>query len=572
LIIKNKTWYFMCRQTCRDSSFAALNAFNVLFCIIFYLQNNALVPEVQTIQQQFFRQTGEVDASRAFGPSSVTYLQQMDDKEVNFDLGVELSIAHAPASFALPLTPHAPFNMPFRVTLRLAATMAAKLNVSVRASILSVDDLANITYWMPLPTADPRIVGAQVHAQLNLVDCNKRLNDDRPVYTNTHDFLFLGLQFTQTTNKEPIFIAFHADLPAPSPHLFTVFLIPTVVCSPGDAIDHTDAAQLLWKGALPPPPARRPRWTFHDFCTHVTNELQLSIALNRSLDPIDHLSLAHRAGFYLKGGSTSVGDGDDHHGSTTGGSLVEQQMLDDPCVVGGPTTEEEVESLQRYIRKTQAVLKLMREYYERVDPQIICGFSIGRREAISLLDGHPPGTFLIRFSYEAGSIAISHVIHTGEVFHLKLTMAQLQSVSLEELLSLRGNLEYLLDPSTSLRYPREMVLDRGYVNEPRIEQLMREQQYEDSQQYRYNQLVAAMAAGGQHHGFEAECEGGTVNETTKNPDASDEISTGPTAGLAHHQASEEGEQLPEQGFLNRPIGGGRERRRRSNLGILQSTK
>jgi len=527
--------------------------------MIFRLQNNALVPEVQTIQQQLFRQTGVVEASPAFGPSSFTCVQQMDGKDINFDLGVELSIAQAPASVALPLTPHAPFNLPFRVTLRLAATMAAKLNVSMRASVLSVDDVANIKYWMPLPTADPRLVGAQVHAELNLADCGKRLNDGRPVYTNTHDFLFLGLQFSQTTNNEPIFIVFHADLPTPSPHLFSVFLLPTVVCNPGNATEHSDAAQLLWKGALPPPPTQRPRWTFQDFCTHVTNELQVFIGLNRSLDPIDHLSLAHRAGFYLKSGSTSVDNGingNSPESTTTGGSF-NGQLGDGPCVVGGPTTEEEVESLQKYIRKTQALLKLMRVYYERVDPQILCGFNIGRREANSLLDGHPPGTFLIRFSYEAGAIAVSHVIHTGEIFHLKLTITQLQSVSLEELLSLRGNLEYLLDPNTGLRFPREMVLDRGYVNEPRIEQLIREQQYVDNQQQRYNQLVAAMAAGGQPDGFGfgTGSEGRNVNDTTKQPCVSEGIETSPSAGSVLHQASE-GEQLPEQGFLHRPMGGG----------------
>lgn len=527
-----------------------------------YLQpyeNNALVPEVQTIQQQLFRQTGEVDASRVFGPSSFTCLQQINGQGVNLDLGAELSIAQAPASFALPLTPYAPFNLPFRVTLRLAATMEAKLDVSVRASVLSVDDLANIGYWMPLTTTDPRLVGAQVHAKLNIVDSGKRLHDGRPVYTNTHDFLFLGLQFTQTTNKEPIFIAFHADLPAPSPHLFTVFLLPTVVCNPGNATEHSNAAQLLWKGALPPPPRQRPRWTFHDFCTHVSNELQVSIGLNRSLDPMDHLSLAHRAGFYLKSRPISADDGtngigDNHPVSSTGGS-VDSGMWDGPCVDGGPTTEEEVESLQIYIRRTQALLKLMREYYERMDPQILCGFNIGRREAVSLLDGHPPGTFVIRFSYEAGSIAISHVTHTGEVFHLKLTITQLQSVSLEELLSLRGNLEYLLDPTTGLRYPREMVLDRGYVNEPRIEQLVRAQHYNHNQQRQYNQLVTEMAAGAQQNGFGAERPGGrNVNINTDKHSVSDGASTNPSAGSAHHQASE-GEQLPEQGFLHRPMSG-----------------
>ena len=218
-------------------------------------------------------------------------------------------------------------------------------------------------------------------------------------------------------------------------------------------------------------------------------------------------------------------------------------MWDNPCVDGGPTTEEEVENLQLYVRRTQALLKLMREYYERVDPQIICGFSIGRREAVSLLEPHPPGTFLLRFSYEAGALAVSHVDVTGQVTHLKLTMGQLQRVSLEELLSLRGNLEYLLDPNTGSRHPREMILDRGYVDEPRIEQIVRAQQYHhQGNQYRHHSTGQTgtsplnNAAGG-----------GTVKAC-----ASDGASTNPSSGSAHadvqHQASE-GEPLPDQGLL-----------------------
>ncbi len=524
-----------------------------------HLQNNAWVPEVQMIQQQFFRQAGVVDASRVFGPSSLTCVQQQSGQKSDLDLGVELSIAQAPASFALPLAPHTPFNLPFRVALRMAATSPATLNISVHASVLSVDELVNITYWMPLSTTDPRLMGAHVNAEITLVDCGKTLNDGRRVYTNTHDFVFLGLQFTQTTNNEPVFLAFHADFPAPSPHLFTVFLLPTVVCNPGNATDQALAAQLLWKGALPPRPNQRPRWSFTDFCTHVNHELQVSIGLHRRLDPMDHLALAHRAGFYLKNRSTSPPDGNANTtapattaAAATSGDNESSAIWNGPCVDGGPTTEEEVECLQTYVRRTQALLKLMREYYERAEPQIICGFSIGRREAVSLLDTQPPGTFLLRFSYEAGSLAVSHVANSGQIYHLKLTIQDLQSVSLEELLSLRGNLEYLLDPNSGLRYPRELVLDRGYVNEPRIEQLVRGQHYNQSQN-QYNdlrQLVVAMgtAAGTGGTGAFNNAAGGGILNSTKAA-MSDGASTNPSAGSAHHQASE-GEQLPEQGLLH----------------------
>jgi SH2 domain len=515
------------------------------------LQDNGWVPEVQTIQQQYFRQTGSVDATPVFGPSSFTCVRQQNGQEVDLDLGVELSIAQAPASFALPLAPHHPFNLPFRTSLRFAATSAAILNVCVRASVLTAEDLLNIEYWMPLPTTDPRLMGAQVHAELTLADCGRSLEDGSRVYTCTHDFLFLGLQFTQTTNNEPIFLAFHADLPAPSPHIYTVFLLPTVVCNPGNAAEHAHAAQLLWKGTIPPPPVERPRWTFQDFCTHVTHQLQVAIELNRSLGPLDQLALAHRAGFYLKNRVGSDGNVD-LNGSSMNTASVDNSGWDGPCVDGGPTTEEEVESLQVYIHKTQAFLKLMREYYERMDPQVLCGFSIGRREAVSLLEAQPPGTFLLRFSYEAGCLAVSHVVYTGQVFHSKITMQQLQRVSLEELLSLAGNLDYLLDPNTGLRYPREQVLDRGYITEPRIEQIVRAQKYNNhSNQYNNHpqQYIPHTIAG----------EGGGYGINLNKTALSDGASTNPSAGSAlaevHHQASE-GEQLPEQGLLHNPLAGG----------------
>jgi hypothetical protein len=276
---------------------------------------------------------------------------------------------------------------------------------------------------------------------------------------------------------------------------------------------------------------------------------------------MDHLALAQRAGFYLKhcSGSPHAAGNKSNNETTPGGSATASEnensaTWDGPRVDGGPTTEEEIESLQVYIRQTQALLKLLREHYERTDPQILCGFSIGRREANSLLEGNPPGTFLIRFSYQPGFIAVSHVIHTGEVSHMIFDIKQLQNVSLEEWLSLRGNLDYLLDPNSGVRYPRETVLDRGYVNIQDIEQIIRAQQYNHNYRHQHQQQ--------QQNRFVNQLAGATTTGTQNNvggggkPGMSDGASRNPSAGSAHaqlddahHQASE-GEQLPEQGFLH----------------------
>lgn len=369
------------------------------------------------------------------------------------DLAIQLSIAQAPASFAVPVLPDAQYDLPFKATLRIASTRPFHLDLTVCASVLTAQEVAAAEFWVPPTPHDPRLAGSEITGRFQLINPEGMLQDGRVVYRAEQDYVFRSLRFAEPSHGKPVFLAFHVKLPGAGPFLFTVFLIPTVVYTPGNIEEPNAGAGLLWRDALPPRPAFPSRWTFPEFCAYVNHELQEVLDLSRGLSPLDLMVLAHRAGFFFAG-------------PTTRGSAPSRGMAPKgPRVSGGPTTNEEIFGLQMYIRRTQALLKLLRLHYESVNPRLICGFSVGRAEAVNLLQGQPVGTFILRFSYEAGALAMSVVQPNGDIHHLKYTLAQLHAISLEETLALSNGAEFLLDTTTGMRYPRDMVLERGYVSD-----------------------------------------------------------------------------------------------------------
>ena len=142
-------------------------------------------------------------------------------------------------------------------------------------------------------------------------------------------------------------------------------------------------------------------------------------------------------------------------------------------IAGGPTSAIEIGGLAKYLVSIQALLKVLRPYYDRKSsPQIICGLAVGRTESESLLADHPPGTFVLRFGCEPGTLVISAVSTCSRVIHYKVTLQQLSRASLPDVILACDPALFLLDCTTGQRHPREKVLGNGYDALDGIQQVL----------------------------------------------------------------------------------------------------
>jgi len=144
-----------------------------------------------------------------------------------------------------------------------------------------------------------------------------------------------------------------------------------------------------------------------------------------------------------------------------------------------------------WLKSNLATCSFFKELYERTNPQIICGLHIQREQAKILLQDKDPGTFLIRFGSEPGSVVVSvksssslamwrpsssvggveprpppSSSTTGDcIDHIQLPRDAFLRASLEELLIkvADGNARFLLDASSQKVYTRQNVLERSYM-------------------------------------------------------------------------------------------------------------
>jgi len=144
-----------------------------------------------------------------------------------------------------------------------------------------------------------------------------------------------------------------------------------------------------------------------------------------------------------------------------------------------------------WLKANLATCSFFKELYERTNPQIICAVHIQREQTKIFLQDKDPGTFLIRFGSEPGSVVVSvksssslamwrpssfvggvaprppsSSSTTGDwIDHIQLPRDVFLRASLEELLIkvADGNARFLLDASSQKVYTRQNVLERSYM-------------------------------------------------------------------------------------------------------------
>lgn len=128
-----------------------------------------------------------------------------------------------------------------------------------------------------------------------------------------------------------------------------------------------------------------------------------------------------------------------------------------------------------YIQRTKQLLALLRSYFEVTEPMVICDFSVGREQAEEALFGRPPGTFLLRFGSQAGSLVQSVVMNSlGEINHILVTLEELQmpEASLESIINTMHHGTTLLDITTGRLHPKNYLFRREYVSAMELQDIM----------------------------------------------------------------------------------------------------
>jgi len=146
--------------------------------------------------------------------------------------------------------------------------------------------------------------------------------------------------------------------------------------------------------------------------------------------------------------------------------LLEQDFawLREKAGFGGASATAELSSAQlttfkEWYSNCLSTLSAAADAWDSQNPEIICGFSVDRRLAEELLQGHPPGTFVVRLCSEPGCIAMTVWRDSPVGFkHVLIDRKDLRERSLFNSILMEETATHLLDVSTGNVFPKETFI------------------------------------------------------------------------------------------------------------------
>ncbi|DBA73804.1 TPA: hypothetical protein ACH3X2_009772 [Trebouxia sp. C0005] len=381
-----------------------------------------------------------------------------------------MQLVAAPSTFGVPMCTGKLLSPPFRVRVAMLCEVPTKLQLTLKAYVLSKDNLSSLEQWHPAHhIVTEAVTGGEVQ-QTVLCSEDPALGDAAggaagvgasqsaapDMLGGVADFVFRDLKFTTSSRMQPRWLVIAAVLPSQDV-MYVQYNVPTIVMS--RACDQLTKAISILKGIQQGPglgvgvgaaPRKRHR-----------NSSSLSKpVLLKPEEPVTHASPT-----LLSSSSPPDEDRDDSMDWPTAGPftfhrwhfLVERKYnafnLVRPLGLDDLHMMERVAGFHEQGQDKQApneltahqwaffgvwylsYLRIFRSHQQlwmMQCPVVICGFGVDRHRAEHLLADQPVGTFLVRPGLSlAGCMVISAVVPEGPCKHMALDSNQLSSRSLE---------------------------------------------------------------------------------------------------------------------------------------------
>lgn len=350
-------------------------------------------------------------------------------------------MVEAPSIIGLPLVGQRPLQVPFTAVLKMVGSQPLIYHINVQAFLVGEETLSRgLQGWKPpeinenLNNRNATVFGGCIATSVYLrpegtedEDEEHRNVDPSGVYVGKAEVAFdsfhIDLKHVDQNRHLLRWLIVYVNIPGTEVELFTHFKMPMFIVQDAECNAYREAIQLLWQGRSLPPRSQYVRLDQSNLTRLVDYELRTSLGIKRELEEFDLFFLLQKSGYMFADGVSMDADMDVDNTAANNG--IDQRLQ------GGPETDEVVSGFGEYIRKTKALMRLIKDNYEQKSPKHICGVNVGRQEAETLLIGQTPGTFLVRFGSEGGSLVVSTLRKSGLVDHTKLTLSDLQRVTLE---------------------------------------------------------------------------------------------------------------------------------------------
>jgi hypothetical protein len=406
------------------------------------LQPSGRVPVIERLQNRFVRCTRTSEAILVDKPiATICVVNSM-----SVGIVAEFSMVEAPSIIGLPLVGQRPLQVPFTAVLKISGTQPLTCHVDVQAFLVGEETLSRGLQWWKPPEINENLdnhngtvfgscIATSVCLQPEGEDEEDRNVDGGGIYVGKAEVAFdsfhIDFHNRADQNKHLLrWLIMYVNIPGTALELFTQLKMPLSIIQDAGCDAYREAIQLLWQGR---PLPKRPQYVRHDLRTltnFVDNELRTSLGIKRELEVIDVLLILQKIGYMLVDRVSMEADMEadmdadmaDNNNNAANNGIGEKLM-------GGPETDEVVRGFDEYIRKTKALMRIIKDNYEQRSPKHICGINVGRQEAEAMLKDQTPGTFLVRFGSEGGTLVVSTLKKNGFVDHTKLTLSDLQKVA-----------------------------------------------------------------------------------------------------------------------------------------------
>jgi len=406
-------------------------------------------------------QGGKVDAEREFR---------------GLPLSCSLKIVQAPAAFARPMVQKKSFRPHFK--LRLEMTYKGSLDFSVSMGAFPLGDSQYIKPGSLKPSAalnnqevESFVVNKRVTSEDGGMDDSNMSGEER---TMTEDFEFPDLKFIKSSRMTKRWLLFSFKIR--EDHIYCIFDLPSVIVS--RKTDQFSKAYATLTGGPPPmkktrvpgpsatasagagaAPAGRTsgaqseKWGAGAPKTVAMMQVDTDTARNWIVSK------------YMEFLPNAMRRLSDHDVMWLLQKVQLSPTIREPKMIPGQKWEQ----FEEWYIKCLQTLQSVEATWDRVEPEIICGFYIDRQRAEQILQPQAPGTFLVRMCSEPGCFAVSSRTKSRDAFnHLLLDRVDLQRRRLPLWIQAHDAARQLINVNTGKTIPKEAVLMTGFYRLPKF--------------------------------------------------------------------------------------------------------